>query len=43
MDEVRSAFGLLNLKIVDNAIAARQQIAIKYREKLRAVPGLSFF
>ena len=43
MDEVRAAFGLLNLKIVDNTIAARQQIAIKYREKLRGMPGLSFF
>lgn len=43
MDEVRAAFGLLNLKIVDNAIAARQQIAIKYREKLKGIPGITFF
>lgn len=43
MDEVRAAFGLLNLKIVDNAIAARQQIAVKYREKLKGIPGITFF
>lgn len=43
MDEVRAAFGLLNLKIVDNAIAARQQIAVKYRKMLKAVSGVTFF
>ena len=43
MDEVRSAYGLLNLKQVDAAIEARHQVAIRYREALRGVPGISFF
>ena len=43
MDEVRAAFGLLNLHQVDEAIAKRQQVAIKYREALRDVPGIRFF
>jgi dTDP-4-amino-4,6-dideoxygalactose transaminase len=42
MDEVRSSFGLLNLKGVDKAIEARRQIALKYREALRDVSGISF-
>lgn len=43
VDEVRSAYGLLNLKQVDSAIAARQKVAIKYREALRNVSGVRFF
>lgn len=43
MDEMRSAYGLLNLRQVDDAIAARQQVAIKYREVLRDVEGITFF
>ena len=43
MDEMRSAYGLLNLKQVDAAIEARHQVAIRYREALRAVPGITFF
>ncbi len=43
MDEMRSAYGLLNLKQVDAAIEARHQVAIKYREALRDVPGITFF
>lgn len=43
MDEVRSAYGLLNLKQVDSAIEARHQVAIKYREALRNVEGITFF
>ncbi len=43
VDEVRSAYGLLNLKQVDAAIEARHQVAIKYREALRDVPGIRFF
>ena len=43
VDEVRAAYGLLNLKQVDAAIAARQQVAVKYREALRNVPGVRFF
>ena len=43
VDEVRSAYGLLNLKQVDIAIAARQKVAQKYRDALRNVPGIRFF
>ena len=43
MDEVRAAYGLLNLKQVDAAIEARHQVAIKYREALRNVSGIRFF
>ena len=43
MDEVRSAYGLLNLKLVDAAIEARHQVAIRYREALRDVTGITFF
>lgn len=43
MDEVRSAYGLLNLQQVDAAIEARHQVAIKYRETLRDVEGITFF
>lgn len=43
MDEVRSAYGLLNLKQVDAAIEARHQVAIKYREVLRNIEGVTFF
>ena len=40
MDEIRSAYGLLNLKRVDGAIAARRRVAMRYREALRNVPGI---
>jgi len=43
MDEVRSAYGLLNLKLVDTAIENRHQVAVKYRQALRNVPGVRFF
>lgn len=43
VDEIRAAYGLLNLKQVDAAIAARQRVAIKYREVLREVDGITFF
>ncbi len=43
MDEVRAAYGLLNLRQVDTAIAARQQVAIQYREALRDMDGITFF
>ena len=43
MDEVRSAYGLLNLKQVDAAIEARHQVAIRYRDALRNDPGITFF
>ena len=43
MDEIRSAYGLLNLKQVDAAIEARHQVAIAYRRALRSVEGISFW
>ena len=43
MDEIRSAYGLLNLKLVDAAIEARHQVAIRYREALRGIKGITFF
>lgn len=43
MDEIRSAYGLLNLRQVDKAIEARHQVAVKYREALRDVSGITFF
>ena len=43
VDEVRAAYGLLNLKQVDDAIAARQRVAQIYRKELRDVPGVRFF
>lgn len=43
MDEIRAAYGLLNLKQVDSAIEARHQVANAYREALRTVEGISFF
>lgn len=41
MDEVRSAYGLLELKYVDDAIEKRKQVAKQYREALKDVPGIS--
>lgn len=43
MDEVRSAYGLLNLKQVDAAIAARKKVAMAYRDALRNVEGITFW
>ena len=43
MDEVRAAYGLLNLGQVDKAIEQRHQVAIKYREALNNVKGIRFF
>ena len=43
MDEVRAAYGLLNLKQVDSAIEARQKVANAYREALKDVKGIRFF
>lgn len=42
MDEVRAAYGLLNLKTVDAAIEKRRQVALEYRERLCDVEGISF-
>ena len=43
MDEIRAAYGFLNLRQVDSAIEARHQVAIKYREALKDVYGITFF
>ena len=43
MDEVRSAYGLLNLKQVDKAIGARRRVAVRYREALKGVEGITYF
>lgn len=43
MDEIRSAYGLLNLRQVDAAIEARHQVAIRYREVLKDVEGITYF
>ena len=43
MDEIRAAYGLLALKDVDAAIAKRKEVAVKYRNELRDVPGITFF
>lgn len=43
MDEVRAAYGILNLRQVDAAIEARHQVAIQYRNELRSVKGITFF
>ena len=43
MDEVRSAYGLLNLKQVDTAIEARHKVADAYRAALKDVKGIRYF
>lgn len=43
MDEVRAAYGLLNLKQIDDAIERRHRVAVKYREELKDVKGITFF
>ena len=41
MNEVQAAFGLLQLKYIDEAIARRQAIDHHYRELLARVPGIT--
>lgn len=43
MDELRSAYGLLNLRQVDDAIEKRARVARIYREALKDVEGITFF
>lgn len=43
VDEMRAAYGLLNLNQVDAAIEARKKTADVYREALRGVDGLTFY
>ena len=42
MDEVRAAYGLVNLRQVDKAIEARRHVAEAYRKGLKDVPGIRF-
>lgn len=42
MDEVRAAFGLLNLKQVDAAIEKRHKVALRYREVIDQIEGLTY-
>jgi len=41
MDEIRSAYGLLSLKYVDDAIEKRRQIALQYRRELGDISGIT--
>ncbi len=43
VDEVRAAYGLLNLKQVDHAISSRRKVAIRYRDELQDIKGITFF
>ena len=43
MDEMRAAYGLLNLRQVDAAIEARKRVALQYVEALQGVKGISLF
>ena len=43
MDEVRAAYGLLNLRQVDAAIEARHHVATAYRDALHDVEGITFW
>lgn len=43
MDELRAAYGILNLHQVDKAIEARRHVASLYREALRNLPGITIF
>lgn len=40
MDEIRSAYGLINLKQVDDAILKRKHIAELYKTELKDIPGI---
>lgn len=42
MDEIRAAYGLLNLKQVDKAIESRKAIAAQYRAGLQNIKGIRF-
>ena len=42
MNELQSAYGLLQLKYVDECVSKRKKIATHYREKLKGINGISF-
>lgn len=41
MDELRAAYGLINLIQVDEAIEARHQVALQYRAALKGIKGVT--
>lgn len=43
MDELRAAYGLLNLQHVDSAIAVRKRVAEQYVEALKDVKGITLY
>lgn len=43
IDEIRCAYGILNLRQVDAAIQSRQNVAFQYRQALRYINGITFF
>lgn len=43
MDEIRSAYGLLTLKSIDEAIDKRRRVASIYRKELSNVSGVTFY
>ena len=43
MDEIRAAYGLLNLQHVDSAIAARKRVAEQYIEALKDIEGITLY
>lgn len=43
MDEIRSAYGILNLRQVDSAITMRRKVARQYVEALKGIEGLTTF
>jgi dTDP-4-amino-4,6-dideoxygalactose transaminase len=43
MDEIRAAYGLLNLQHVDSAIAARKRVAEQYVEALKDVESITLY
>lgn len=42
MNEFEAALGVLQLKYIDRSIRERQAVAVRYRERLRGIRGLSF-
>jgi dTDP-4-amino-4,6-dideoxygalactose transaminase len=42
LDEVRAAFGILDLNYVDNAVTKRREFTILYRKALQNISGITF-
>ncbi|MFW6326976.1 MAG: DegT/DnrJ/EryC1/StrS family aminotransferase [Bacteroidota bacterium] len=42
MNEIQAAYGLLQLKYVDQYIASRKSVAEAYRKQLKGIPGIQF-